>query len=207
MDNIKIEKLLIPLLSLLLSSTLLYSQERKGSMGKPFILSQQFKHSAGIGASIYRIKGSSEPVFHLDYNPSLSITRSWSDFSVSIGSQLAAGYHIKTSVDDSAFIFADLPLIFEFNFGHNASKDFYSDVGWLLGAGYTYTTIRDAWQHGPLITAGARGFLFGPSITVRYSHFFPVTDDAVELNNISLLLNLGNYFEQVKLNNKVSRFK
>ncbi len=181
--------------------------QRKGSMKKPFLFSQQFKHSLGAGASFYKIRKSLEPVFHIDYNPSLSLSRSASDFSVSIGSQLGAGYHFASSLDDTAFFYADLPLLLELNFGNNASKDFYNDFGWFFGGGYTYHLFREKRNHAPVFTFGLRGFVFGPSLTLRYSRYFAIRDDDTSLHTLTLLLNMGRYFEQVKLNNKISRFK
>jgi hypothetical protein len=199
---------LLPVLMILLLAAApdAEAQRRKGDMRKPFVLSQQFKHSFGAGASFYKAGDGSEPVFHLDYNPSLSLTKSWSDFSFAIATQISGGYHFASSIDDSAFAFASFPLLAEFNFGHNASKDFYSDLGWFLGGGYTYQLFRGDWNHGPVATIGVRGFVFGPSFTIRYSRYFAVADNDISLHSVALLLNLGRYFEQVKLNNKVSRF-
>jgi len=182
------------------------SQQRKGDMKKPFELSQQFKHSIGAGASFYTFDKVREPVFHFTYNPSLSLTRAWSDLSLSIGTQLGAGYHFETPADDSAFFYAELPLLLELNFGHNASKDFYNDLGWFFGGGYSYHFFKDAWNHGPVASMGVRGFVFGPSFTIRYSRYFALQDNDASLHTLTLLLNLGRYFDQVKLNNKVSRF-
>lgn len=184
------------------------AQKKKtlGSMKKPFIFSQQFKHAAGAGVSMYSIDDSQELIYQLAYQPTLSLTRGLSDFSFSLGSQLSAGYHPETDADTVSYIFADLPLLAEFNFGHNASKDFYSDAGWFIGGGYAWQLFRENWQSGPVATLGVRAFLFGPSVTVRYHRFFAITDDARSLNTITVALNLGRYFEQVKLNNKVSRF-
>lgn len=177
-----------------------------GSMKKPFVLSQQFKHAAGAGVSMYSLDDSQELIYQLSYQPTLSLTRSHSDFSFSIGSQISGGYHPETDADTLSYIFADLPLLAEFNFGHNASKDFYSDAGWFLGGGYAWQLFRENWQSGPVATLGVRAFFFGPSLTVRYHRFFAITDEARSLNTITVALNLGGYFEQVKLNNKVSRF-
>ncbi len=180
---------------------------QKGDMKKPFEFSNQFKHSLGAGVSFYKFDDSNEPIFHIDYNPSLSLTRSYSDFSFSVGTQLAGGYHFESSVDDSAFIYADLPLLLELNFGNNASKDFYNDLGWFFGGGYTYHLVKDSWNHGPVATLGVRAFFFGPSMTLRYSRYFDMEDNDQSLHTVTLLYNMGKYFKQVKLNNKVSRFK
>jgi hypothetical protein len=178
----------------------------KGSMKKPFVLKQQIKHAAGISATFYEFNKGQEPVFGISYNPSISLTKSYSDFSFSVGSQLVGGYHISTSVDDSAYAYADLPLLAEFNFGHNASKDFYKDMGWFLGGGYAYRLFKNNWTSAPVASIGVRGFIFGPSFTIRYSRFFATSDNGPTTQTVSLLLNLGRYFDQVKLNNKVSRF-
>jgi len=178
----------------------------KGSMKKPFVLKQQIKHAAGVSSTFYEFNKGQEPVFGISYNPSISLTKSYSDFSFSLGSQLVGGYHISTSVDDSAYAYADLPLLAEFNFGHNASKDFYNDMGWFLGGGYAYRFFKNDWTSAPVASIGVRGFIFGPSFTIRYSRFFATSDNGTTTQTVSLLLNLGRYFDQVKLNNKVSRF-
>ena len=193
--------LLIPCLSMAQQA------QRKGSMRKPLVFSQQFKHSVGAGASFYSHNNDQEPLFHIDYNPSFSLTNGWSDFSISVGTQLTGGYHFESSADDSAFIYADLPLLLELNFGNNASKDFYNDLGWFFGGGYTYHLFKDDWNHGPVATLGIRAFVFGPSLTLRYTRFFSISENDASLHTFTLLLNMGKYFEQVKLNNKVSRFK
>ena len=180
--------------------------QRKGSMKKPFILSQQFKHSVGAGATFFKYNNNYTPAFQLAYNPSLSLTKARSDFSISVGSQLSGGYHFEADDKDTAFIYADFPLLVEFNFGHNASKDFYNDYGWFFGGGYTYHLMKEEWNYGPVATIGLRSFIFGPSFTLRYSRYFATQQNDASLHTVTLLLNLGRYFDQVKLNNKVSRF-
>ncbi len=181
--------------------------QRKGSMKKPFVFSEQFKHSVGAGVSLYSLDKKQEPVYHIDYNPTLSLTRAWSDFSISVGTHISAGYHFESDADTLAFSYVRLPLLAEMNFGHNASKDFYNDLGWFIGGGYAYHLFREEWHHAPVATIGIRTFIFGPSFTFRYIRYFATGDDDRSLNSISLMLNLGKYFEQVKLNNKISRFK
>jgi hypothetical protein len=197
---------MLTMIILLFTVQLPAQTQRKGSMKKPFELSQQFKHSAGAGVGAYRVNGSDELFYQIAYNPSLSLTRSFSDFSFSVGSELKAGYHPSTGVDSFGFVVAQLPLLLELNFGNNASKDFYSDQGWFFGGGWSYNLFNEEWNHGPVVTLGIRTFLFGPSWSVRYSRYFAMQETDRSMHNLTLLLNLGKYFEQVKLNNKVSRF-
>jgi len=182
------------------------SGQTLGDMKKPFVFSNQFKHSAGAGVALYKVNEVYEPIYAIAYNPTLSLTRTWSDFSVSVGTHLMGGYHFSSSNDSNEFLFADLPLLVELNFGHNASKDFYNDLGWFFGGGYSYHLVDDNWYSGPEATIGFRTFIFGPSFTLRYSRYFATDEADVSLHNITLLLNLGKYFEQVKKNNKISRF-
>jgi hypothetical protein len=186
--------------------TSIASAQKKGMMKKPYVLKQQFKHSVGPGVAFYKFNEGNEPMFNIAYNPSLSLTKDWSDFSISIGSQIAGGYHFNSKVDDSAFVYVELPLLIELNFGHNASKDFYNDLGWFFGGGYSYHLFKEEWNSGPVASIGVRGYLFGPSLTLRYSRFFAIQKQDASLHTVTLLLNMGKYFEQVKLNNKVSRF-
>lgn len=181
-------------------------REVKGQMKKPFLFQQQFKHAVGAGATFYSADGSFEPIYHIAYSPNLALTKNFSDFSITVGSHLTGGYHPETNNDDSAYVYADLPLLLEFNIGHNASKDFYSDLGCFFGGGYSYNYFRGNWQQGPEITFGMRTFIFGPSFTIRYTRFVAIREEDITTQGLTISLNLGHYFEQVKKNNKISRF-
>jgi hypothetical protein len=204
---VKINKICLVAVLMFLG-TGLFAQKRqvKGDMKKPFIFQQQFKHALGLGATFYDAAGSFEPIYHLAYSPNLALTKSFSDFSISIGSHITGGYHFESGNDDSAFAYADLPLLLEFNIGHNASKDFYSDLGCFFGGGYSYNYFRGNWQQGPEFTMGMRTFIFGPSFTIRYTRFVAIREEDITTQALTISLNLGHYFEQVKKNNKISRF-
>ncbi|HEX5001248.1 MAG TPA: hypothetical protein VFW78_02030 [Bacteroidia bacterium] len=203
----KINKILLTVVLIWMGSAA-EAQKRQqiGSMKTPFVFSQQFKHAVGLGATFYNVAGTPEPVYHIAYSPNLALTKGFSDFSVSVGSHITGGYHLSSGNDDSAFVYADLPLLLEFNIGHNASKDFYSDLGGFFGGGYSYNYFRGSWQQGPEMSLGMRTFIFGPSFTIRYTRFFAIREQDITTQAITISLNLGNYFEQVKKNNKISRF-
>ena len=174
--------------------------------GKPLNFREQFKHAAGIGAVSF--SGRSDQVFMpaISYSPNFSFTNGMSDFSITAGSHLTLGYYFAEDSTEEDFVYTDLPLLIEFNFGHNASKDFYYDLGWFIGGGYTYNHLNERWQSGPVATIGFRTFIFGPSFTLRYIRYFATADEDRSTHGMSISLNLGSYFEQVKRNNKVSRF-
>jgi hypothetical protein len=177
-----------------------------GTMGSGFSFREQFKHAAGLGAVMYTSRESTDFIPAINYSPNISLTRNLSDFSVTIGSHLVLGYHPSGDSLDKEFIYTDLPILVELNFGHNASKDFYYDLGWFLGGGYSFNLVNENWQSGPVATVGFRTFIFGPSFTFRYLRFFAVDDDDISTHGLSISLNIGRYFEQVKKNNKISRF-
>jgi hypothetical protein len=174
--------------------------------GKPLSFREQFKHAAGIGAVSFTKPTGAVFLPAVSYSPNFSFTNGMSDFSVTLGSHLTAGYYFAEDSTEEDFIYTDLPLLVELNFGHNASKDFYYDMGWFMGGGYTYNRLYDRWQSGPVATIGFRTFIFGPSFTLRYIRFFATAEKDRSTHGLSVSLNLGSYFEQVKRNNKVSRF-
>ncbi len=182
-------------------------QGQYAQMGSKYSLKEQFKHAAGIGVILYDFDNSQDLIPIITYSPNLSLTRAFSDMSVSFGSHISFGYHPASSTDSLEYIYTDLPLLVELNLGHNASKDFYSDLGFFIGGGYSFNLFREEWQSGPCATLGIRTYIFGPSFTIRYLRFFAVDEYDQSTHNISLSLNLGNYFESVKKNNKISRFK
>jgi len=198
------EKKLIWAVSFVLISTSLQAQ--LGTMGSSFSFREQFKHAAGLGTVIYTGNESTEFIPAINYSPSLSLTRSLSDFSITIGSHLVLGYHPSGDSLENEFLYTDLPVLLELNFGHNASKDFYYDMGWFIGGGYSFSLFNENWQSGPVATIGFRTFVFGPSFTFRYLRFFAVDQEDISTHGLSISLNIGRYFEQVKKNNKISRF-
>lgn len=181
------------------------SLAQKGSTKKPFKFANAYKSSWGLGSSLYKISDHLEPVPLIDWAPQLDLTRKYSDFSYSLNTQLAAGYHIPGKYDSTQYFYAEIPLFAEINFGHLASKDFFNNYGLFGGAGYTFNYIRDKFYHGPALTAGARFWLFGKSFTLRYNLYSlkGVTD---MYQTLTLNINTGEYLEAVKANNKISRF-
>ncbi len=180
---------------------------QKGQTKRPLKLSKSFKSSFGIGGSVYNYRYANEFTGQLNYAPQLDLTNKYSDYSISLNTQLSAGYHVKTKNDTVNFLYADFPLIIQMNVGHLASKDFFSDYGFFIGAGYDVNYFRNTLQYTPAFTTGFRFWLLGKSFTLRYlytglSHLATATP----LHTLTLNLNVGAYLENVKANNKVSNF-
>lgn len=186
----------------LLTST---SFAQKGQTKRPFSLSKGFKNSIGIGSGFYDYKDTTQFMGFINYAPQLDLTNKYSDFSISLNTQLSLGYHIQSKSDSLNFVYADFPLFLQMNIGHLASKDFYNDHGFFLGAGYDGNLFKNKIQHGLLFTAGLRTWILGKSITLRYT-YSDLFSISTPVHALSLNLNIGSYLENVKANNKISNF-
>jgi hypothetical protein len=191
----------------LLSFTVGAIAQKKGSTSRPFVFSKRFKNSSGIGTGYYRVNEMSEYVPFINYAPQLDLTGRYSDWSLSLNTPLAAGFHIKTLNDPGNYVFADVPMLLEINIGHLASNDFLNDFGYFFGGGYSVNYFNNRLQHAPAATVGFRMWLFGKSITMRYI-LEGITNDPKQttMQLFSLNINTGAYLENVKMNNKISNF-
>ncbi len=184
------------------------TKAQKGQTKKPFVFSKGYKSSWGVGCSFYAFNGIYEKIGSINYAPQLDLTNKRSDFSISLNTQLSAGYHFKSKNDSSNFPYADIPLFIEANFGHLASKDFYNEIGYFIGGGYDLNFLKNTLQHGPAFTAGMRTWFFGKSLTIRYIVSVPSPNSLLGtlIHTVSINLNVGSYLENVKANNKISNF-
>jgi hypothetical protein len=181
--------------------------QKKGSTHKPFVFSKRYKSSYGIGAGIYKFNEVAEVIPFINSAPQLDLTGRYSDWSVSFNTPLAVGFHVKSKNDTTNFIFADVPLLFEINTGHLASKDFLNDFGYFFGAGYSFNYFKSRLQYAPAVTIGFRSWFFGKSLTIRYIlEGLTLDPRQVPTHMFSLNINTGAYLENVKANNKISNF-
>lgn len=184
-------------------STTMFAQ--KGQTKKPFLFRQAYKNSVGLGAGIYNFNDAQEFIGLLNYAPQLDLTNRHSDLSLSLNTQLSAGYHVKSANDSMAFFYTDVPLLLQVNIGHLASRDFYSEFGVFFGMGYDWNYHRNNLQDGMAITAGLRTWVGSKSFTIRYLYcdFLSIENP---VHTITLNMNLGDYLPYVKANNKISKF-
>ncbi len=181
---------------------------QKGSTKRPFVFSKAYKSSWGVGFGFYPIEALLQQghIATLNYAPQLDLTNKRSDYSISLNTQIAGGYHVPFKKDTTGFFYASAPIFVQMNFGHLASKDFYNDLGYFFGIGYDPNIFQNRFLQNFAFTGGMRTWFFGKSITARYILSIPQALLDPVLHTFSLNINVGSYLENVKSNNKISDF-
>ena len=199
-------KRIILALMLLFNSIFVYAQSYKGDTHLGFRFAQRWHSSLGIGVFEYPYFGNFEHILAINYAPQFDLTLRYSDLSLSLNSQLSAGYHFKFSYDSQKYPFYDIPLYLQGNIGHLASKDFYSFAGLFAGAGYDWTCINNQYQQRIAATAGLRTWVGHTSVTIRLSRAFANSNAPYPINALTLDINVGSYLAKVADLNKISDF-
>ncbi len=140
--------------------------------------------------------------FGLNIFPRLSLIHSLSDFSISVGLPSSACFEMNRSV-----FFAQIPLLFELNIGHGATKGFYSRGGISIGAGYT-----NFFDDGLNFSATSVGFAYNrwilkQSVSFRYLVSFPTLSKAIAIHSLSINVSMGKWLKQNKRLNNLSKFQ
>ena len=193
-------------LLLVFNSIFIHATNPEGDTHLGFRFLQRWHSSFGISAFEYPYSTNFEHLIGLNYSPQFDLTMRYSDLSLSLNSQLSAGYHFKFSYDNLQYPFYDIPLYLQGNLGHLASKDFYSFAGLFAGAGYDWSYIRNEFQQRIAATAGLRTWVGRTSVTVRLSRAFANSKVPTPLNAVSLDINVGSYLAKVADLNKISNF-
>ncbi len=182
------------------------AQSYKGDVSRGFQFAKRWHSAWGLGWYSYPYNGNSENVFAINYSPQMDLTLRYSDLSISLNSQMAAGYHVRLSTDSMKYFYSDLPLFIQGNIGHLSSKDFYSYAGFFAGAGYDFTYIHNQLQQRVIATAGMRTWVGKSSIGIRLCRAFGNAKNPASINSIALDFNVGEYLAKVRDLNKVSNF-
>jgi hypothetical protein len=180
------------------------AQQDPGSEG--FEFGKRYHSAIGVGVCDYPYQTNDEKFFAINYAPQLDLTLRYSDMSISLNTQLAAGYHFLLSQDSLKYLTYDIPIFLQGNIGHLASKDFYSDFGFFAGGGYDWMYIRNEFQQRIAATAGIRFWFASQSITVRVTRYFGNQNANYSINSLTLDFNLGGYLSKIKGLNKISDF-
>jgi len=127
-----------------------------------------------------------------------------SDFSTSLTSHISALYHFNFKDFESSFPYVSAPFFLELNIGHIATKNFFSDRGFVIGGGYGLLLKGADFDHGGAFTAGFRFWLLKKnSLTTRY---ILLSGQKNTIHTLSVMINIGKYLGKVKGLNKVSKF-
>lgn len=183
------------LLSLLFTSTL------QAQIGR------RFKFSTGYSCYLLEVETKVSPVHALGITPQFNLWQPRGNFSVAFVSPISVGVHFRTRAWGSMFIFSDIPLMGEINYGHLATKDFRKWWGVFAGAGYSFQSLGTRWQYGATLSAGFRFYLFRQSFTLRYARFFGEDLGDVLSHRLSIELNLGKFLKDVATKNKLQKFE
>ncbi|MFZ4543738.1 MAG: hypothetical protein ACOYOA_06795 [Saprospiraceae bacterium] len=142
-----------------------------------------FQHAAGIG--IYGSKDASN--WGLNYSPRANFVM-MADNSISFGSHIAFGLSSKGSKNYK--LMYDLPLVFEYNFGHMAQPDNSQTFGGFFGTGYGFTALQGeagtVRSNGLVFNSGLRVLIADRSFGVRASYMQPLKSSLASVYTIGV---------------------
>ena len=158
------------------------------------------------GADYSPLKENTPASAGVHFSPQLFLTRSYTDFSLSINPSPGILYSLSDTDRFSEKLFFQLPAMAHVNIGHLASKDFRSAFGFFAGAGWNLQFGHGGSTNGFAWDAGVRLWFLGQSFTIAYMQL-PGHEKIFSSGHFfSLNINLGKYLSQVKANNKVTNF-
>lgn len=171
-------------------------------------LSWRFKFSTGYSNYLLETPMKISPVYALGASPQINLWEPKWNFSIALVTPVSVGIHLKTKVLNRLFVFTDIPLMCEFNYGHLATKDFRKWWGAFIGGGYAFQTVGTAWQQGACLSGGFRFWLFKQSFTLRYAKFFSGFASGYHPSHrLCLEINLGKFLAKVNFKNKLEKFE
>lgn len=178
-----------------------------GFAQKKSTLKDRWRNSIGASAHLLMVKKNVTPAFGLFYNPQINITNRYADFSLAATMPLTLGVHIKDSWIERTYFYGHVPAVLEANIGHYSTRDFRSDIGMGLGAGYGVQINGSDISSGFVATLAARTWFFKGSLTIRYLFHLNVQGTGYHSHALSLAVNMGNYFNKLTHMNKMSKFQ
>lgn len=193
-------QILIAIVFVLCGAEFAWAQSQQPGTG---FFAKRFTFGAGAA---YSLKEDNVPAAGIVLAPRLFLTSGYSDFSVSFDSSPQLFYSLSDSQKVSDKLFFQLPAMLHVNIGHLASKDFYSNLGFVAGAGWDFQFGHGGSTDGFIFDGGVRFWLFGQSFTALYQRLAANEKVFSSPNFFSLQINLGKYLSQVKANNKVTNF-
>lgn len=167
----------------------------------------RWRNSVGVSVHLLPVKKGITPAFGLYYNPQINIVNRYTDFSLAATMPMTLGVHIKDSWIDKTFFYGHVPAVLETNFGHYSTRNFYSDIGGGVGAGYGLQVTDKGLSSGFVATAAARTWFFRSSLTIRYMFHLSLQGSGYNTHAIAVAVNMGNYFKKLIHMNKISKFQ
>ena len=153
----------------------------------------------GLGPAVHF--GSLFSAASLRVEPRFNLINRYSDLSFGITAPLAVGYS-----PDSAGVFADVPILAEFNIGNSAHKNFYNSTGIAIGLGYGTHFISRKSFSGITGSLAFRCWMFKHPFTLRYMSTLSNDRGASPLNSLAMTFYLGKWVKTNRDYNKISNF-
>ena len=178
-----------------------------GFAQKKSTLKDRWRNSIGASVYLLHVRDNVSPAFGVFYNPQINIINKYGDFSLAATLPLTLGAHVKDSWIPKTFFYAHLPAVLEASLGHYSTRDFRSNIGMALGAGYGAQIAGSSLSTGFLATVAARTWIVRGSMTIRYMFHYNVQGTGYHSHNLSLAVNMGSYFKKLTHMNKMSKFQ
>lgn len=195
-----LKRLLAILLVIILANSCLSQEVERGIIDR-------WRNSVGASVHILPNNGGVSPAFGVFYNPQLNIINRHTDFSLAVTVPLTLGAHVKTRFLDKTFFYGHIPAVLEASLGHYSTRDFRSDIGMAVGAGYGAQITDKGASSGFVATVAARTWIVRGSLTLRYMFHYDVQRNGYHTHNLVLAVNLGNYFKKLVKMNKLSKWQ
>ena len=178
-----------------------------GHAQKKWTLKDRWRNSIGAGVHLLHVNEYVSPAFGVFYNPQINIINKYADFSLAATMPITLGAHVKDSWIEETFFYGHIPAVLEANLGHYSTRDFRSNIGMSLGAGYGAQIAGSRLGSGIVGTVSARTWFFKGSITIRYLFQYNLQGEGYHTHGLSVAVNMGNYFGKLIHMNKMSKFQ
>jgi hypothetical protein len=198
--NLKALNRLVISLAILMLPSIGFAQKKR-------TLKDRWRNSIGASAHLLSVKKNVSPAFGFFYNPQINIINKYADFSLAATLPLTLGAHVKDSWIPETFFYAHIPAVLEASLGHYSTRDFRSNIGMALGAGYGAQIAGSSVSTGFVATVAARTWIVRGSMTIRYMFHYNLQGTGYHSHNLILAVNMGSYFKKLTHMNKISKFQ
>lgn len=178
-----------------------------GFAQQKWTLKDRWRNSIGASVHLLHVGENVSPAFGVFYNPQINIVNKYADFSLAATMPITLGAHVKDSWIPKTFFYGYIPAILEASLGHYSTRDFRSNIGMALGAGYGAQITGNNVGSGFAATIAARTWFFRGSLTVRYIFHYSLQGTGYNTHQLAVAVNMGNYFKKLIHMNKMSKFQ
>lgn len=164
----------------------------------------EFNHSLGASLLVAQLQATddyaaaSSSGYAGTYSPRLNFLSLGDQLNLSAGTHLSLGFQgsVSSREGSSGAFLLDVPVVVELNWGHASCKDYDSNFGFFVGAGYEYfaagsTDTGTGSVTGPVFDGGIRFMVKERSYSIRGSYMIGMGDTKVNVLGIGAMINFG----------------